>query len=264
MIPYFCAASAIICTNAWKMQRRNVETGVDSQVRALRDAVRRGVRPVGALRGPGVDALACIGQVHRERVIDRALLDVRERDDTGSMWKAARRRAPTRGGARPCGGVVVPRVLRDVLIAPPHAACQPSDRSRISKNSHSLSVDGCQTVISASASLPGCAPGGMGTAANAACSAARHEAGGIVELHEHIRLIRADYVDLGVRRDPRTNSQSLLARHLGVESAHHRRRTRIKRCVFRERCVPHARRRKERWRRLRDRGGGGHGRYRRG
>src|ERR1700749_4580400 len=97
------------------MQRRNVETGVDSKVRAFRNAVRSGVVPVSALRGPGVDPLARIGQVHRKRVVDRTLLDVRKRDDAGSMWEATCSRAPACGCARPCGGVVVPRVLRDVL-----------------------------------------------------------------------------------------------------------------------------------------------------
>ena len=37
-------------------------------------------------------------------------------------------------------------------------------------------LEGCQTVISASASLPGCAPWGTGTALNARCNAARPEA----------------------------------------------------------------------------------------
>ncbi len=41
------------------------------------------------------------------------------------------------------------------------------------KNSQSLSVDGCQTVSSSSESLPGWAPGGIGTAIHAACNALR-------------------------------------------------------------------------------------------
>ena len=162
------------------------------------------------------------------------------------MRKAARRRAPTRGCARPCGGVVVPRVLRDVLDG-----TAPRGVPAIGQEAHLEEFpqlvgrglpDGHLRIRTSCRAAPPreWAPPQMQPAARPATKAWDRQAA-----HAH-SADHDDHIDLGVRRDPGTNSESLLARHLGIQPVHDRCRARIKRCVLCEWRVPHARRRKER------------------
>lgn len=161
-----------------KVKRTDVEAGVDSQVGALRDAVGGGSGPIRALRGPRVDRLTRVRHVDRERVIDGAVLDLGERDDTGSVREARCSRAPTRGGTPPRAGVVIARTPRDV---PDRAT--PCGVPAIRQAPHFEELpqlvarglpDGHLRIRPAG----GLRAGGMGTALNARCKGAHHDAVG--------------------------------------------------------------------------------------
>ncbi len=90
------------------------------------------------------------------------------------------------------------------------------------KNSQSLSVDGCQTVSSASESLPGLGARRDRDGYERRLQGAPHRPGGVGELHGDRWLVGTNHVDIRANGDPRTGIRLFFARHLGVQGADHR------------------------------------------